>query len=100
MDLSGRFALSKDEFCEVRYMLVGVLAVPIWERKPQPSEENPSGEANPVSGVADAVVAEAEVIVPEAVEAPVLEPDHGPLVQEVEHHANVDPDRCCSWSSR
>ena len=30
MDLSGPFELSKDEFCDVRYMLVGVLAVPIF----------------------------------------------------------------------
>ena len=36
MDLSGPFALSKDEFCEVRCILVGVLAVPIIEKKPVP----------------------------------------------------------------
>ena len=96
MDLSGPFALSKDEFCEVKYMLVGVLTVPILEKKPQPSVKHPSGEANPDSGAADAVKAEAEVIAPEAVEAPVLEPVHGPRVQEVEHHANVDPDQAVS----
>ena len=37
--------------------------------------------------------ADAEVIAPDGVEAPVLEPAQGPLVQEVEHHANVDPDQ-------
>ena len=93
MDLSGPFALSKDECCEVRYMLVGVLTVPILEKKPQPSVKHPSGEANPDSGPADAVEAEAEVIAPEAVEAPVLGPVHGPLVQEVERRANADPDQ-------
>ena len=93
MDLSGPFALSKDEFCEVRYMLVGVLTVPILEKKPQTSAGHPSGEANPDSGAPDAVEAEAEVIAPGAVEAPVLKPVQGPLVQGVEHHANVDPDQ-------
>ena len=43
---SGPFALSKDEFCEVRYLLVGVLTVPILEKQPQPGENPPSGEAD------------------------------------------------------
>ena len=63
MDLSCPFALSKDEFCEVRYMLVGILTVPILEKKPQPSEKPPSGEADQDSGAADAVDADVEVIV-------------------------------------
>ena len=38
MDLSGPFAVSKEEFCEVRYVLVGVLTVPILEKKPRPGD--------------------------------------------------------------
>ena len=33
MDLSGPLAASRDEFCEARYMLVGVLTVPVLEKR-------------------------------------------------------------------
>ena len=62
MELSGPFAFSQDEFCEVRYMLVGVLTVPILDKRARPPGEAPSNEAGPDPVVADAVVAGAEPV--------------------------------------
>ena len=77
MDLSGPFALSKDEFCEVRSMLVGVLTVPIMEKQPLPgdkgSREPPAPEPAEAAGGAEAVGQEVS-------EVPVIEPD-GPIAQ-------------------
>ena len=87
MDLSGPFAISKDEFCEVRYMLVGVLTVTILEKKLRPSEEVVKEEANQEPSLADAVIAEAEPVSPKG------EAAQGPMVEGVEHHANVDPEQ-------
>ena len=89
MDLSGPFALSKDEFCEVRYLVVGVLTVPIIEKKPVSGDKGPGEVPVPEPAV---VEADAEVADPEAPEVPVIVPK-GPCVQEAEHHANVDPDQ-------
>ena len=89
MDLSGLLALSKDEFCGVRCILVGILTIPIMEKKLLPGDKGPGGVPAPDRVVAEA---DAEVVDPVTPEVPVVEPE-GPLVQEAEHHANLDPDQ-------
>ena len=93
MDLSGPFAASQDEFCEVRCMLVGVLTVPTLEKKPRPDDKVSSEKADRAPDLADAVVAEAEVIDPGVEASPVIEAEEGLLVQQAEHHADVDSDQ-------
>ena len=89
MDLSAPVATSKDEFCEVWCMLVGVLAAPMTEKRPVPGDKG-SGEApSPAPAGAEAEAEGVDLVAPEI---PAIAPE-GPLVQEAEHHANVDPAR-------
>ena len=89
MDLSDLFILSKDEFFEVRCILVGMLMVPIIEKKSLPDDKGQEEIPAPDSAVAEA---DAEIMDPASPEVPVVEPAR-PLVQEAEYHANLDLDQ-------